>query len=53
VILPGGSFDRASAVIAMVAAVLLVTKKSEVIPVIVGSGAIGLALWGLGIYRAT
>jgi len=53
VILPGGSFDWPSAVIAVVAAVLLVTKKSEVIPVIAGSGAIGLALWGFGIYRAT
>jgi len=53
VILPGGSFDWPSAVIAAVAAVLLVTKKSDVIPVIVGSGAIGLALWGLGLYRAT
>jgi len=53
VILPGGSFDWPSAVIAAVAAVLLVTKKSDVIPVIVGSGAIGLTLWGLGLYRAT
>ena len=53
VILPGGSFDAPSAVIAVLAAVLLVTKKSDVIPVILGSGAIGLALWGLGLYRAT
>jgi chromate transporter len=53
VILPGGSFDGVSAVIAGVAAMLLVTKKTEVIPVIVASGAAGLALWGAGIYRAT
>jgi chromate transporter len=53
VIVPGGSFDWASGVIAVVAAALLVTKKSDVIPVIAASGAIGLALWGLGLYRAT
>jgi chromate transporter len=45
--------DWPSVVIAVVAAVLLVTKKAEVIPVILGSGAAGLLLWAAGIQRAT
>jgi chromate transporter len=40
-----GGFDYMSALIAIVAAVLLLTKKSDVIPVIVASGLAGLALW--------
>jgi len=44
-----GGFDHASAVIAIVAAILLLTKKSDVIPVIAASGLAGLALWMAGI----
>jgi chromate transporter len=52
VIWPGGRFDWASALIAIVAAILLVTKKSDVIPVIAGSGVVGLLLWAAGLQRA-
>jgi hypothetical protein len=45
--------DWPSVVIAVVAATLLVTKRAEVIPVILGSGAAGLLLWAAGIQRAT
>ncbi|MBC8024293.1 MAG: chromate transporter, partial [Burkholderiales bacterium] len=48
-----GHFDWPSAVIAVVAAYVLVTKKAEVIPVIVASGLAGLLLWGVGLQRAT
>ena len=44
-----GGFDTASALIALVAAIVLLTKKAEVIPVIAASGAAGLALWAAGI----
>ena len=44
----GGRFDAASVAIAVIAAALLVTRKVEVIPVIVASGLAGLALWGAG-----
>ncbi len=44
-----GGFDYASALIAIVAAILLLTKKSDVIPVIAASGLAGLALWMAGI----
>jgi chromate transporter len=53
VIWPHGAFDPASFVIAAAAAVLLVTKKLEVIPVIAASGAAGLALWIAGLQAAT
>jgi chromate transporter len=43
-----GRFDGASVAIAIVAAALLVARKVEVIPVIVGSGLAGLALWAAG-----
>jgi len=43
-----GGFDYASAAIAVIAAILLLTKKSEVIPVIAVSGLAGLALWAVG-----
>jgi len=35
-------------VIAVIASVLLVTRKVEVIPVIAASGLVGLALWAAG-----
>ena len=53
VILPGAAIDWASAVIAVVAAALLITKKSDVIPVIALSAAAGLLLWAAGVQRAT
>jgi chromate transporter len=42
-----GRFDGLSALIAIVAASLLLTKKSDVIPVIVSSGLVGLAFWAV------
>jgi chromate transporter len=48
----GGHFDAASVVIAVIATTVLVTKRAEVIPVILASGAAGFALWALG-YSAT
>ena len=53
VILPGGRLDWPSLAVAVVAAILLVTKKSDVIPVIVASGVAGLLLWTAGLQRAT
>ncbi|MGZ5105206.1 MAG: hypothetical protein ACXWHB_12170, partial [Usitatibacter sp.] len=47
-----GRFDLASAVIALAAFALLVTKRLEVIPVIAASGAAGLALWAAGLQPA-
>jgi chromate transporter len=47
-----GRFDWASVVIAAVATAVLVARRAEVIPVILASGAAGLALWALG-YGAT
>ncbi|HEY2627812.1 MAG TPA: chromate efflux transporter [Usitatibacter sp.] len=44
-----GGFDYPSAVIALVAAVALLAKKVEVIPVIAASGVAGLALWAAGL----
>jgi len=52
VIWPGGRLDIASALIAAVAAALLVTKKSDVIPVIAAAGAAGLLLWMAGLQPA-
>jgi len=52
VIWPGGRLDIASALIATIAAALLVTKKSEVIPVIAAAGAAGLLLWMAGLQPA-
>ncbi len=49
----GGGFDYASAVIAAVVAVLLLTKKAEVIPVIGTSGLAGWLLWVAGLHSAT
>jgi chromate transporter len=46
-----GGFDVASAAIAVVSAVLLVSKRLEVIPVIALSGLAGLSLWAVGIVR--
>ena len=48
-----GGFDWPSAVITLAAAALLVTKKLDVIPVIVASGLAGLALWAAGLQAAT
>ncbi|HUQ27132.1 MAG TPA: chromate efflux transporter [Usitatibacter sp.] len=47
-----GHFDWPSAVIAVVAAYVLVNKKSDVIPVILASGLAGLLLWSAGLQRA-
>ncbi|HUP31309.1 MAG TPA: chromate efflux transporter [Usitatibacter sp.] len=44
----GGRFDFASVIIAAISAALLVTRKVEVIPVIVASALAGLALWAAG-----
>ena len=52
VIWPQGRLDIASALIAAVAAALLVTRKSDVIPVIAGAGAAGLLLWMAGLQPA-
>jgi len=52
VIWPGGRLDIASALIATIAAALLVTKKSDVIPVIAAAGAAGLLLWMAGLQPA-
>jgi chromate transporter len=52
VIWPGGRLDIASALIAAIAAALLVTKKSDVIPVIAAAGAAGLLLWVAGLQPA-
>ena len=43
-----GGFDYASAAIAIVAAIVLLARKSDVIPVIAASGAAGLVLWAAG-----
>ena len=48
----GGGIDWASVAIALVAAIALVTRRAEVIPVIVASGLAGLALWALGFQGA-
>lgn len=48
-----GHFDGVSVAIAIVAAVALISKKLEVIPVIALSGAAGLALWAAGLHGAT
>jgi chromate transporter len=53
VIWPHGAFDPWSALITVIAAVLLVTRKLDVIPVILGSALAGLLLWGVGLYRPT
>jgi chromate transporter len=53
VIWPGGRFDWASAGIALIAAVLLITKRSDVIPVIAASAIAGLLLWMTGVQRFT
>jgi len=45
----GGGFDPVSAAIAMVATLLLVVKRLGVIPVVLASGAAGLALWAVGV----
>jgi chromate transporter len=47
-----GGFDFASAAIAIAATLLLVVKRLGVIPVVLGSGAAGLALWALGLQGA-
>ena len=48
----GGPFDGVSAAIAAICALALLSKRVEVIPVIVASGLAGLALWATGIQRA-
>jgi chromate transporter len=48
-----GRFDFAAAAIALIATVALVSKRVEVIPVIVASGLAGLALWAAGFQGAT
>ena len=47
-----GGFDAASAVIAVLAFAALWTKRAGVIPVILASGAAGLALWAAGLQAA-
>jgi chromate transporter len=47
-----GHLDWASVAIASVAAVALVSRRVEVIPVIAASALAGLALWGLGLQGA-
>jgi chromate transporter len=44
-----GGFEAASAAIAIVATLLLVVKRLGVIPVVLASGAAGLALWAMGV----
>ena len=53
VIWPHGRPDWPSAVVALIAAALLLSKKAEVIPVIVAAGLAGLALWAAGLQPAT
>jgi chromate transporter len=48
-----GPFDAVSVLIAVLASAALLTRKLDVIPVIVASGAAGLALWAAGIQGAT
>jgi len=48
----GGRFDAASAMIATVAAVLLVTRRLEVIPVVALSGLAGWLLQASGLQGA-
>jgi chromate transporter len=48
-----GRFDYASAAIAVIATVALVSKRVGVIPVIAASGLAGLALWAAGLQLAT
>ena len=48
-----GHFDGFSAAIAALAAVALVSRRVEVIPVIIASGLAGLALWAAGLQGAT
>jgi chromate transporter len=47
-----GRFDVASVAIAVVATAVLVSRKLDVIPVIVASGLAGLALWTAGLQGA-
>jgi chromate transporter len=49
---PEGRPDFASIAIAAIAIVLLVWKRLGVIPVVLGSGAAGLALWAAGLQGA-
>jgi chromate transporter len=53
VLWPHGAFDWPSMTITVLALLLLVTKKLDVIPVIVLSGAAGLLLWTAGLQGAT
>ena len=48
-----GRFDVFSAAIAALAAIALISRRVEVIPVIIASGLAGLALWGAGLQGAT
>jgi chromate transporter len=45
-------FDLASVALAVICAVALLSKRLDVIPVIVASGLAGLALWALGLQGA-
>ena len=47
-----GGFDYASALVAIAATWLLVRKKVGIIPVVLASGAAGLALWAAGLQAA-
>jgi chromate transporter len=49
----GGRFDAIAALIAAVAAVLLVTRRLEVIPIVALSGLAGWLLWAAGLQTAT
>ncbi|MGZ5573024.1 MAG: chromate transporter, partial [Usitatibacter sp.] len=48
----GGRFDAASVAIAAVATAALVSRRVEIIPVIVASGVAGLVLWAAGLQGA-
>ena len=49
----GGRFDVASAIIAALVTIALVSKRIEVIPALAASAAAGLALWAMGLQLAT
>jgi chromate transporter len=48
-----GRFDLTSVVIAAIAAVLLITRKLEVIPIVALSGLAGWLIWAAGLQAAT
>jgi len=48
-----GRFDALSLVLAIAASAALLSRKLEVIPVIIASGLAGLAVWAIGLQPAT